>query len=564
MLERILIELGELPMSSVGNRTSRKISQNALRFVLCLIFSSLLATRLQAQQATDVCLKDGTSLRVEQIEPRQGAYVMHLVGGVALTVPADNISMFGKACDVTNPVVHAPHFAIYGSNTIGERLMPMLIDTYANTKLGKPAKFIPKAPEEQLIELRSANSQDLVATIDFKAHGSGTAFPALLQSQVQIGMSSRRIKDEEVAQFKDKFNVDMKTAANEHVLGLDGLAVIVNRDNPIKNLALDQLAMIFSGQVTNWSNVQGSDAAGNIIQGENRAIAIHARDDKSGTNDTFKTLVLGHPTPAAVLAPSAHRYDSSEELSAAVAKDPGAIGFIGLPYVNQNHPLGISGSCGLTSLPTGFGVKTEQYALTRRLFLYTVGQPSEPIAKALLDFSLSDEAQKVVKDADFVDQSVEFVTDQEQNSWAHGVLSDPNGNLPEEHSVPPVALQSFRETSGKLRRSSIVFRFEYNSYDLDVLATQNIERLRNFLVNRSTPASSVWIVGFADATGDWNSNYVLSLNRAKAVIAKLAGLGVSLPPQHALPYSYMAPVACNDTDPDRAKNRRVEVWIARK
>jgi phosphate transport system substrate-binding protein len=169
-----------------------------------------------------------------------------------------------------------------------------------------------------------------------------------------------------------------------------------------------------------------------------------------------------------------------------------------------------------------------------------------------------------VKQADFVDQSVEFVSDEEQNSWAHGVLSNPNGNLPVGRSVPPVALQSFRETSAKLRRSSIVFRFEYNSYDLDVLATQNIERLKNFLVNRSTPASSVWIVGFADATGDWRSNYVLSLNRARAVMDKLASVGVSLPPQHATPYSYMAPVACNDTDLDRAKNRRVEVWIARK
>jgi phosphate transport system substrate-binding protein len=548
-------------------RTKRwSLCASLIRLAAGVFALGALVAPAPADQVTDICLKNGASVHVVQIESIQGAFLLHLVGGVTMNVASDEIKAFGQSCGSSPdpvPVAQDSHFAIYGSNTIGERLMPMIIDKYASAVLGKPAKFTPRVPEEQTIELRSANGSEPAATIDFQAHGSGTAFPALLQSQIQIGMSSRQIKADEIAKFKDKFNVDMISAANEHVLGLDGLAVIVNSKNPIKNLSVEQLAKIFSGQVLNWSDVSGVDDSGKVVQGDDLPIAIHARDDKSGTYDTFKTLVLGKTTPPSALAPSAQRYNSSEDLSAAVAKNTGAIGFIGLPYVNDNHALGIVGACGLTSLPTTFGVKTEQYALTRRLYLYTVGEPTKPTAKALLEFALSDDAQAVVKQADFVDQSVEFVGAAEQQIWSHGLLSNPNGYLPDGQQVPSSASRAFKDASNNVGRSSIVFRFQTGSSELDVLADQNIVRLKNYLSKQSVSVNSVWVVGFADSQGGWNANYALSLERARAVMGKLSAIGVSLPARHALPFSYMAPVACNDDDAGRAKNRRVEVWISR-
>ncbi len=534
--------------------------------VLAALLSGMVfATPVYAQQATDVCLKSGSTVRVSQIEIVDGGFVMHLVGGVEMRVATDAIKTFGQACSNQPAVVESrgETFAIWGSNTIGERLMPALIDAYSRSKLHAPAKFIPTAPEEQKIELRTSASADPAVTIDFKANGSATSFPALLQSQIEIGMASRRIKDEEGNQFRDRYNIKMTNADNEHVLGLDGTEIIVNSGNPIRNLGIDEIAKIFSCQVTNWSEVRGTSDAGEPVAGPDLPIAVLARDDKSGTFDTFKNLVLGHLTPAATLCGNASRYEDSEELSAAVAKIPGAVGFVRLPYTKQNHALGIVDACGLTTLPTNFAVKTEQYALTRRLYLYTVGLPHNSYARELLAYSLSDEAQAVVKQQGFTDQSVEFAGDAEQFAWVRGVLSNPNGYLPVETPVPQKATQAFRAASANLKRSSVAFRFEYASSDLDALAVQNVVRLKRFLENQNIRANSVWIFGFADSTGGWESNVRVSLARAEVVAGKLADLGMAIPAQHIVPFSYMAPVACNDNEAARAKNRRVEVWIAR-
>ena len=103
------------------------------------------------------------------------------------------------------------------------------------------------------------------------------------------------------------------------------------------------------------------------LGGNSGAISIHARDDKSGTYDTFKSLVLD-PLNLKLLA-AAHRYESSTELSDAVAADPGAIGFIGLPYVRRSKVLGISAGAGNPPIvPTQFTVGTEDYPLSRRLY----------------------------------------------------------------------------------------------------------------------------------------------------------------------------------------------------
>ena len=402
---------------------------------------------LAADGTVDVCLKSGILIRATKVEIKGGNLAIETEKGASVKIPNDTVASIGVPCPaaatspapaatapattsaaITQAVAAVPmpaatgRFGIAGSNTIGERLMPMLIDAFAKAKLGKPAKFTPAGQEQQQVQLFQGTASAPVVTIDLKAQGSATAYPALLDATALIGMSSRPAKAEEAASVSQKFNVDLLAAGSAHVLGLDGLAVIVNPANPIRSLDLTTIARIFSGQITDWSVVGGFDANGNPVTGPKLPIALHARDDKSGTFDTFKNLVLGKLDPAQPLSPKASRYESSESLSAAVTKDAGAIGFIGLPYINQNHALGISSDCGLVSEPSRFAVKTEEYALTRRLFLYTIGAPREPMAQHLIDFALSDEAQKTVSDAEFIDQSVEFADPAEQKQWADGLI----------------------------------------------------------------------------------------------------------------------------------------------
>jgi phosphate transport system substrate-binding protein len=562
--------------------------------LLCLAACAVLAlvgsadtTSVLAQSGVDVCLRSGMSVRAVRIEPSEGRFKLYFdAASPPLDVGAGDIQSIGQPCAPANanrnpaqptaaPATDAgtqssstPSFGIHGSNTIGERLMPMLIDAYADKRFGAKPVYNASAPEQLDIDIRgpgsglgsapgSGSGSAPVVRIDLQAKGSGTAVRALLSKAAAIGMASRRALPQEADQVTTAAHLNLLGAGNEHVLALDGLAVIVNHDNPIRRLTLPTIARIFSGEVRNWSQVTGRDADGREISGNDVPIVLHARDNKSGTFDTFVSLVLS--TIAKPLAPDAKRYESSELLSDAVDADRGAIGFIGLPYVNKNHALVIQSDCGLFSSPTRYTVKTEEYPLARRLYLYTLGAPPQPIARELLGFALSDQAQPTIAEAGFIDQTIEIEDASEQARYVADLVAKPDAALGK--SVPADAVDNLSRLLKQLHRTSAVFRFERNGTDLDIRALQDVDRLATFLHAGERTGKRFVIAGFADANGTWQANLALSAARAQRVAAELRRQGVSVPDADVIPFSYFAPVACNDSDAGRAKNRRVEIWV---
>src|SRR5690606_17066269 len=130
-----------------------------------------------------------------------------------------------------------------------------------------------------------------------------------------------------------------------------------------------QLARVFAGEVKTWEELGGRGGA----------IHLYARDDNSGTWDTFKELVLASQGKS--LAAGAQRFESSTRLSDAVSQDPQGIGFIGLPYIRQARPLAISAGDSQPMLPSTELVATEDYPLSRRLFLYMKPGEGNPWAQ---------------------------------------------------------------------------------------------------------------------------------------------------------------------------------------
>ncbi|WOJ89868.1 phosphate ABC transporter substrate-binding/OmpA family protein [Methylocapsa polymorpha] len=502
------------------------------------------------------CLSDGTQINAERFETLDGKFLLFVTGGSKpLEYPSSAVRGINVSCPSSQsaPVTASlpatpPRFGIYGSNTIGERLMPMLIDAYGLKRMGvKPSSKL-SGNEEQEITIKS--SAGIRAVIDLQAHGSATAAPGLIDGKALIGMASRQANPEEARLVNARFGVDIFARGNEHVLGLDGVAVIVNPNNPVKQMSLEQIAHIFSGQITSWKDVGGPD----------RLVKVFRRDNKSGTFDTFKSLVLG-PSHLDV-SPQAQALESSELLTSEVARDPDAIGFIGLPYIGRNVALTITSQCGIASSPSQFSVKTEEYPLTRRLYLYTIGAPSDSTAVDLIKFALSDEAQATVQEAEFVDQGITFQDSSEQHSWTESILANPSRTLPAGKLVPSDAIQQFRRLT-QMRRSSIVFRFEAGSSRLDNRAQQDIVRLVRHLSSAGVSGKQFYIVGFADATGGWAANQKLAGERVAKVVAALESAGLRAPKDSLLPLSYMAPAVCNDSEAGRRKNRRVEVWLAK-
>lgn len=540
------------------------------RLLALVVFAATFACKegAFAQAGSDVCLRSGMTIHAIRIEPSGGRFKLYFdTSSPPLDVGVDEIKTIGQACAPPTASPNAPQraalpdagtrsFGIHGSNTIGEQLMPMLIDAYADKRFGIKPTYRPRAPEELDIEITKPGAAP-VARIDLQAKGSGTATKALLGKAATIGMASRRALPQEVDQVASAGHLDLTGPGNEHVLALDGLAVIVNRDNPVRQLTLPMIARIFSGELRNWSQVTGRSADGREISGADAPIVLHARDNKSGTFDTFVSLVMsatGKP-----LAPEAKRYESSEILSDAVTADRGAIGFVGLPYVNRNHALVIQSACGLFSAPTRYAIKTEEYPLARRLYLYTLGAPSEPIARELLDFALSEEAQATIADAGFVEQSIEIEDAREQAQYVETLVAKPDAPIGK--PVPSEAVGNYARLLTQLRRTSVVFRFEKSGTDLDTRALQDISRLASFLKAKERMGKRFVVAGFADANGSWQANLALSAERAQRVAAELRRQGINLADADVTAFSFFAPVACNDSDAGRAKNRRVEIWV---
>jgi len=408
---------------------------------------------------------------------------------------------------------------LHGSNTIGEKLAPMLLEGFLEKKGISRYSWENISPLERVLHY-SIGQQNYA--IELHAHGSSTAFSALNNKTADIGMSSRRIKSKEAMLLTNSVG-SLNKVGNEHIIGLDGLAVIVNQNNTVKQLSSKTLAKIFSGETNNWSQLGGPTLP----------IKLYARDQHSGTWDTFKNLVLKKHNKK--LSTKALRFESSSELSTLVSQNEGAIGFIGLNYVLHNKALAIAASKEVNAIfPTRFTVGTEDYALSRRLYFYTPTSASNLI-KDFAQYALSTQGQQVVENAGLISQNIKL----EQVY--------PLANSPKKY-------QDYAKTA---KRLSLNFRFDYATKDLDNKGKRDLQRLVGFMEKHQS--RRIVLMGFSDSIGAKIKNNSLSFKRAKSVESALTSRGI--PVLAVEPMGEALPIANNNTEAGRKRNRRVEVWL---
>ncbi len=217
---------------------------------------------------------------------------------------------------------------------------------------------------------------DVVITIS--GGGSSNGIKALLDGTTDIANASRPMKESEISLAKEKGINPL-----EHRVAMDAVAVMVHPSNPVRDLTLEQLRDIYSGKITNWQEVGG----------ESKAIAVVGRDTSSGTFETWETLVMNKEkvTPRALVVASAGA------LLQTVSKNPLAIGYDGLGYVNDSVKVVPVGGIEPTAESAVSGI----YPIARYLFMYTDGEPKGD-TKAFLDFLLSPQGQSEVEAAGFI------------------------------------------------------------------------------------------------------------------------------------------------------------------
>lgn len=460
-----------------------------------------------------------------------------------IVVPAVYVQCQGPGCPGAAEAGGA--FGVYGSNTVGATLMPSIVESYAQSLGGLVERELTTEPlHSRLLILDGADERR--ATVDLWAEGSGSSFPALASGDAQIGMSSRPAKDSEVQALAEAGVEGLRGPGKEHVLALDGLIVIVARDNSFRSISLEDVARIFSGEISNWSQLGGPNAP----------INVYARDDVSGTWDTFNSLVLKRFDKE--LTPTAQRFASNAQLSDAVAADPNGIGFTGFAFERNARALPLNTSCGLTVSPREFAVKTEEYPLARRLYLYTTGRTMDPTAADLLGYALSDDAQPVVRRVGFVDQSVEAGAPGAEDDRLFGAVAGARDAMETMLSRSAAA-----ELAGAARLST-TFRFDADGA-LDVKAQGDASRVARYIAENLKPGQEVVLVGYTDDRPSVTDSFAQALagaDRVRQAIGRDLGfLGINPDVMTSLAYGALAPVACNDNENGRAANRRVEVWI---
>lgn len=429
-----------------------------------------------------------------------------------------------------------------GANSMGAQLLPeLLVDYGLEATLTGVQEEITTDPGARLFQLQGAESTRRLR-VQVLSHGSATAFSDLISGQADIGMSTRRATEAEARALQIAGTAAARRSDNEQVIGLSGVAIIVHRDNPIQAMPIAQLRALLSGAVTRWP----------VVGGNGLPVTVYALDQRSGEYDIVRDRILG---PGARLAPQARLFESHEDLADAVAADPAAIGLVGMAYVRNTRALRLEQDCGIGGEPTAFNQKTEEYPLSRRLYLYTTSRPT-PLARDLLTYASSTRAQGVVGRSGFVNLDPGLASVDESAAQLAAV-----GRFLAEDQRAAAAphVEALRQVLSGARRLSVTFRFEGGRADMDPRAEADLDRLAQWVRRADAAEASLILVGHASPDGQFAVNLELSRARAQVVAVRLRQMGVTVSRVEGV--GPVNQVVCSRNALDNDMNRRVEVWV---
>ncbi|MGX6591394.1 PstS family phosphate ABC transporter substrate-binding protein [Cetobacterium ceti] len=231
--------------------------------------------------------------------------------------------------------------------------------------------------EEYMLENKDAR-------IAVTGGGSGVGIASLINGTGDIGMASRNIKSKEIEMAKEK-GIDIK----EVVIGFDGITIIENKNNPVKNISSKDLGKIFRGEITNWKEIGGNDAP----------IVVLSRDSSSGTHEFFKEHIVRNNNPKGTeeYGIKTLYMPSNEAIKQEVETNINAIGYIGMGYVDKNVK-----SINVDNIePNVSNVSSKKYPIAREIYWYVKKEDNKTV-NGLVNYALSKDGQEIVKEEGFV------------------------------------------------------------------------------------------------------------------------------------------------------------------
>ena len=406
---------------------------------------------------------------------------------------------------------------ISGSNTMGEEMMPELAKTYMETKLNLKNVSISKSDNGDIIV--SGQGVQGILTIKIEMVGSEKGINKLVKDSCDIAMSSREIKDGEVTETVNH------STNSEYVIARDGLAVIVNEENPIQELSKNDLAEIFSGQKTEWAEF------GNYFG----TITILTLDQNSSTNSIMETLILNRDVKK--IAPDMQKVKSIKDLLNGVAKNKFAIAYLSSSKTADMKNLKISGYGMSPIAPSIQTLSTEDYPICRRMYLYANTNKKGENVQKFLDFCNSSEAFESIKKMGFIPNSLECskamtpVMDSSQASLYRNLYK------------------------GNACRLTTTLFFNNRLNQLDNKGLNDISRILAY--QSKNTSKNILLCGFANASG----NHTVDIARSETLISivkkEFESKGVRV---ESMAVGSSVLVAGKNAS-NQNKNNRIEVWM---
>ncbi|MGO4221774.1 substrate-binding domain-containing protein [Lysobacter sp. TAF61] len=430
-------------------------------------------------------------------------------------------------CAMAQAQGDAERVRIHGSQTLGARLVPTVAEAWLRDIGYQDIRRVQAAPSTTEIHA-TRDGQPLIVEIA----GSNTAqgFSDLVNGEAQIALMTRRPT---AAELDEGWQLgDLSSRDQEFVLALDGVAVVVNRDNPVTRLDFAQLRRLLSGQVRDWRELGGHPGP---VRLQMVAGANSARD-----------LVATRVMTGSAYGISRDHADGPSLLRA-VAADPQAVGFITLRqhWGAGVRPLAIAEG-GRAVAPTRLNVQSEDYPLTRRLYMYG-SQMMGALSRSFALYAMGQRGQDAVAAAGHL-----------------GVTMRP-GYKPPSLFGPT----EYKALIGNAIRLPLSLRFNFTGNNesgvassvYDSRSVRDIERLAAFMKLPVNQGRQLLVVGFADVGTSTSvaATMMMSNDRADLVAHELMALG--LPVLHARGMGAQVPLKAPADSNARFRNERVEIWL---
>ncbi len=497
-----------------------------------------------APVTTQVMLTTGDGrLTVEGsfIELTSDSYIIDspTLGRLAIELHPD-IECIGEACPIIAPA-YADKLIVGPAREISV-LLPPLLEAYATT-LGASVTVGSVNEDGQVPVILMTSGDTVAAEYLIQSAGTQDALARLGASEASLVIADRRILDTEV---DSGLVADLRASDGEFKLAEDGLVLVTHPSNPVRSLSAAQISAIWSGETDNWVSVGGGE----------RPVSVNALiSDVSDAQLFARTVLRG----AGGTAASATNHPDLQAFLAAMGNE-GAIGVARRADVlnSELRMVDLQDSCGLLSSPTDFSIKNDGYLLQKEVYAYFDQDSATAELSGFAEWIASDAAQDIISAQNYV-----------TSAPGRMALQDMGLTLIHTAAVEPdFSGVQFADTMRALRsaeRTSIAFRFDPGSSNLDQDSVIAVNEMAERLAAGTYAGFDVVLVGFSDSSGPAASNTVLAQNRAVAVQNALQG---ALPANvatsvavSALSAGELMPMSCNNTEAGRQNNRRVEAWI---